>query len=158
MMRNKIKKIPLLAFLLIFAVSGICSAAKSSSRPASRPSTNVTKSVPATGSTTTSGYKPSAPANSYTNKAPDAKSATGQTMPPNTGSSWMRNAGLFGGGMMMGSLLSSMMGYGGYGMMANIMGALFSFLPIILIFMLGRVLWNRYKSKQKNYYQKNNYR
>lgn len=159
MMRNKIKKISFFSFLLIFALSGICSAAKSSSRPASRPSTPITRSAPATESTPTSGYKPSAPASSYTDKAPDIKqSATNQMPSQSTGSSWMRSAGMFAGGMMMGGLLSNMMGYGNSGLLANIMGMLISFVPIILIFMLGRFLWNRYKNKQEDDQRNNRYR
>ena len=155
MMRNKIRKISFFTFLLIFVLSGICSAAKSSSRPVSRPSAPITRSAPTTESTTTSGYKPSAPASSYTDKVP---SATTQLPSQSTGSSWMRSAGMFAGGMMMGGLLSNMMGYGNSGLLANIMGMLISFVPIIMIFMLGRFLWNRYKKKQEDDQRNNRYR
>ena len=142
------KKVLLLAFLLIFAVSGYCDAAKSSSRPAaSRPSA-PTQSAPA--AKTDSGYKPSAPANSYNDKAPAAKqpSAT-QPAQQSAGSSWMRNVGMFAGGMMLGGLLSNMFGFGHSGMLADIMGMILTIIPIILVFMLGRFLWLRYKSRQE---------
>ena len=144
------KKVFVLTFLLIFALSGFCDAAKSSSRPASRPSA-PTQSAPAARTAPDSGYKPSAPAKSYNDKAPAAKQpAASQTAQPSTGSSWMRNIGMFAGGMMLGGFLSNMLGFGNSGMLADIMGMLFSIVPIILIFMLGRFLWVRYKSRREN--------
>lgn len=139
------KKVLLLTFVLIFALNGLAFAAKSSSRPASRPAAPAaSQTAPATG------YKPSAPASSYNDKAPAVKQpAAAQTTQPSTGSNWMRNVGMFAGGMMLGGLLSNMLGFGHSGMFADILGMLASILPIIAIFMLGRFLWVRYKNKQE---------
>jgi len=142
------KKVLLLTFVLIFALNSLAFAAKSSSRPASRPAAPAAKSAPTTQTTPATGYKPSAPASSYNDKAPAAKPAA-QTTQPSTGSSWMRNVGMFAGGMMLGGLLSNMLGFGHSGMFADILGMLASILPIIAIFMLGRFLWVRYKNKQE---------
>lgn len=143
------KKVLLVAFVLIFALTGLAFAAKSSSRPASRPSAPAVKSAPTTQTTPSSGYKPSAPASSYNDKAPAAKPGVSQTTQPSTGSSWMRNVGMFAGGMMLGGLLSNMLGFGHSGMFADILGMLASILPILAIFMLGRFLWVRYKTKRE---------
>lgn len=136
------KKVLLITFVLIFALNGLCFAAKSSSsRPASRPSSPTT-TAPA------GGYKPSAPANTYTDKAPlNRAAATTQAPQQSTGSSWMRNVGMLAGGMMLGGMLSSMLGHGSTGMLADIMGLLISLVPILILVMLGRFLWIRYKSK-----------
>ena len=141
------KKVLLFAFLLVFAVNGLCFAATSSSRPSSSPSRPST-SAPASQTAPTTGYKPSAPASSYNDKAP-AATAVPQAAQQSTGSSWMRNAGMLAGGMMLGGMLSSMLGHGNSGMLADIMGILISIVPIIAIFMLGRFLWFRYKSRQE---------
>ena len=143
------KKVLLVAFVLIFAFTGLAFAAKSSSRPASRPSAPAVKSAPTTQTTPSSGYKPSAPASSYNDKAPAAKPGVSQTTQPSTGSNWMRNVGMFAGGMMLGGLLSNMLGFGHSGMFADILGMLASILPILAIFMLGRFLWVRYKTKRE---------
>ena len=143
------KKVLLVAFVLIFALTGLAFAAKSSSRPASRPSAPAVKSAPTTQTAPSSGYKPSAPASSYNDKAPAAKPGVSQTTLPSTGSSWMRNVGMFAGGMMLGGLLSNMLGFGHSGMFADILGMLASILPILAIFMLGRFLWVRYKTKRE---------
>ena len=143
------KKVLFLTVLLIFALNGFCFAAKSSSGPVSRPS-NRTTSAPTSQTAPASGYKPSAPASSYTDKAPAVKPpAVPQAAQPSTGNSWMRNVGMIAGGMMLGGMLSNMLGHGNSGMLADIMGILIMILPIIAIFMLGRFLWLRHKSRQE---------
>ena len=105
------KRILLLAFLLMFALNSFAFAAKSSSRPSSpsRPST----SAPAAKTAPASNYKPSAPANTYSDKAPAVKPpAPPQAAAQSGGSSWLRNAGMIAGGMMLGGMLSNMFGHG----------------------------------------------
>ena len=147
------KRILLLTFLLIFALNSLAFAAKSSSKPASpsRPATSAPAAPSAApAQTAPSGYKPSAPANTYSDKAPAAKPpAPPQAAPQSTGSSWLRNAGMLAGGMMLGGMLSNMFGHGNSGMLADILGILISVIPIIAIFMLGRFLWLRHKEKQQ---------
>ena len=148
------KRILLLTFLLIFALNSFAFAAKSSSKPSSpsRPSTSAPV-APTTSPAQTSpstGYKPSAPANTYSDKAPAVKPpAPPQAAPQSSGSSWLRNAGMFAGGMLLGGMLSNMFGHGNSGMLADILGILISVIPIIAIFMLGRFLWLRHKEKQQ---------
>ncbi len=146
------KRILLLTFLLIFALNSLAFAAKSSSRPSSpsRPSTSTpaAKTAPAQ-ETPNSGYKPSAPANSYSDKAPAVKPPAPPQAAQSGGSSWLRNAGMIAGGMMLGGMLSSMFGHGSTGWLADILGILISLIPIVAIFMLGRFLWLRHKEKQQ---------
>lgn len=142
------KRILLLTFLLIFALNSLAFAAKSSSRPSSpsRPST----SAPAAKTAPTSNYKPSAPANTYNDKAPAVKPPVPpQTAAQSGGSSWLRNAGMIAGGMMLGGMLSNMFGHGNSGWLADILGVLISVIPFIALFMLGRFLWIRHKEKQQ---------
>lgn len=142
------KRILLLTFLLIFALNSFAFAAKSSSKPSSpsHPST----SAPAANTAPNSGYKPSAPANTYSDKAPAVKPpAPPQAAPQSTGSSWLRNAGMLAGGMMLGGMLSNMFGHGNSGMLADILGVLLSVIPFIALFMLGRFFWLRHKEKQQ---------
>ena len=148
------KRILLLTFLLIFALNSFAFAAKSSSKPSSpsRPSTSA-PAAPTTSpaqATPSTGYKPSAPAHTYSDKAPAVKPpAPPQAAPQSSGSSWLRNAGMFAGGMLLGGMLSNMFGHGNSGMLADILGILISVIPIIAIFMLGRFLWLRHKEKQQ---------
>ena len=142
------KRILLLTFLLIFVLNSFAFAAKSSSRPSSpsRPST----SAPAAKTAPASNYKPSAPANTYSDKAPAVKPpAPPQAAPQSSGSSWLRNAGMIAGGMMLGGMLSNMFGHGNSGMLADIFGILISVIPFIALFMLGRFLWLRHKEKKE---------
>ena len=142
------KKVLLLTFLLIFALNSFAFAAKSSSRPSSpsRPST----SAPAAKTAPASNYKPSAPANTYSDKAPAVKPpAPPQAAAQSGGSSWLRNAGMIAGGMMLGGMLSNMFGHGNSGMLADILGILISVIPFIALFMLGRFLWLRHKEKKE---------
>ena len=147
------KRILLLTFLLMFALNSFAVAAKSSSRPSSpsRPSTSAPAAKTAPAQTTpNSGYKPSAPANTYSDKAPAVKPpAPPQTAAQSGGSSWLRNAGMIAGGMMLGGMLSNMFGHGSSGWLADILGILISVIPIIAIFMLGRFLWLRHKEKKQ---------
>lgn len=139
------KKILLFSFMLLFAFHAVGFAAVSGSKakpsaPASRPST--TQTAPSTG------YKPSAPANSYTEKAPAAKTAA-QQAPAQTSGGFMRNLGLFGGGMLLGCLLGNMFGFGHSGMFANMMGILFNIVFLAAIFMAGRYLWDKFRNNSR---------
>jgi len=147
------KKILLLTFMVIFALQSVGLAAVSGSRSSSAPKSSPSISQPSTSSSsstsTTSGYKPSAPASSYSDKAPAAATKTQQQAQQSTGSSFLRNAGLFGGGMLLGSMLGGMFGFGSSGMFASIMGMLFNVMAIGLLFMAGRYLWNRFQESRR---------
>lgn len=143
---SKIKRLVLLTFVLVFAVHAIGFAAKGGSVPrmsAPRPSTSQSAPAPA------SNYKPSAPASSYNATAPATKAASSQTAQPASGG-FLRNFGMFGGGMLMGSLLGNMFGFGNSGMMANIVGMLFNVMLLAGVFMAGRFVWDKFKNRDRD--------
>jgi len=147
-----LRKLLLLTLLFMFVFQSMSFAAISGSKGAppapSRPAPSAPAGVPSSPGTT-SGYKPSAPANSYSDKAPAAAKPQ-QQMPQSNGSSFWRTAGLLGGGMLLGSMLGGMFGFGNSGMFSQIIGMLFSIIPFILIFLVGRYAWNRFQaSRQK---------
>lgn len=149
------KKLLLLTFVFMFAFNTVSFAAVSGSKArTSSPSTKPPTTQSSPTKDTTSGYKPSAPAQSYSEKAPAAKpnSQTQQPAQSNTGGFW-RNAGLLGGGMLLGSMLGGMFGFGNSGMFASIMGMLFNVMLLAGVFMAGRYLWNKFKNRDKNEYR-----
>ena len=146
------KRLLVFTFLFVFAFQAVGFAAigGSKSKPSFSPpkSSNTQKATPDAGS----GYKPSAPANSYSDKAPATAAKPGaQTAQPQQPSSggFLRNMALFGGGMMLGSLLGNMFGFGAGSFFADMIGMLFNVLLLAGVFMGGRYLWNRYKQKQE---------
>jgi predicted lipid-binding transport protein (Tim44 family) len=147
------KKLLLLTFVFMFAFQSMSFAAIGGSKGVSAPksSPHTTQSAPSTSPTSpnkTSDYKPSAPANSYSDKAPATAAKTQQTQ-QSTGSSFLRNAGLFGGGMLLGSMLGGMFGLGSSGIFSEIIGMFFNVMIIGLIFMAGRYAWNRFQESRK---------
>lgn len=148
------KKIFLFTFMFIFAFNAVSFAAVGGSKsristPSAKPKPPTTQTAPSQNSSTN--YKPSAPAQSYNEKAPAAAAKT--TTPATqqqTGSSFLRNAGLFAGGMFLGSMLGNMFGFGS-GMFAEIIGMLFNVLLLAGIFMAGRFLWDKFKNKDSKH-------
>ena len=146
------KKLMVLTVLFMFAFTTVSFAAvggsKRSSSPAPRPSTN--QAAPA--KNTTGDYKPSAPAQSYGDKAPAAaaKPNTQPAQQQQTGGGFLRSAGLFGGGMLLGSMLGGMFGFGDTGMFASMMGMLFNVILLAAVFMAGRFLWEKFKNRDTN--------
>ncbi len=138
------KKLLLVTLLLMFVCQSMSFAAISGSKGISAPrSAPSLSSQPASGSSSSS-YKPSAPATSYSNKAPLAAQSQ-----QSTGSSFLRSAGLFGGGMLLGSMLGGMFGAGSSGMFSQMFGMLFNAIAIGLIFMAARYGWNRFQESRK---------
>jgi len=153
-----LKKLLAITFLLLLAFQSVSFAAASSSRGApARSAPRVSQPAPAkapapapAASGTTSGYKPSAPANSYSDKAPATAVKPQQpAQQPSTGNSFLRSAAMFGGGMLMGSMLGNMFGFGSSGMFSQIIGLLFNVMLIGLIFMAGRYVWNRFRASRE---------
>ena len=99
------------------------------------------------------GYKESAPANSYSDKAPAANSKA-QSSAVNSAATksaspfggMMRNIGIFAGGMMLGSMLGSMFGMNGF--MSDIMGLMLNVLIFGGVILLGKTLWDKFKSRK----------
>lgn len=147
-MNNTMKKLMLLTFVFVFAFHAVSFAAVGGSKVRTAPSRpSTTQSAPAP----SSNYKPSAPASSYTEKAPAAKSANPQTTAQQPASGgFMRNFGMFGGGMLLGGLLGSMFGFGHTGMFANMMGILFNIMLIAAIVMAGRYIWDKMRSNNRD--------
>lgn len=156
------KKITLFAFLAIFALQSVAFAAvggskKGTSSPPPPPqkstsSSSAAPTSPPPAPKTAPDYKPSAPATQLDQKAPGAKPNAPAAPQQSTGSNLLRNIGMFGGGMLAGSMLSNMFGFGqgvNGGMAAGIFGLLFNVLMLAGIFMGGRFLWNKYKASKK---------
>lgn len=147
------KKLFLLTFMFIFAFNAVSFAAVGGSKskvstPSSKPAT--TQTAPSQNNSTN--YKPSAPAQSYTEKAPaTAAKPNTQAAQQQTGNSFLRNAGMFAGGMFLGSMLGNMFGFGNSGMFADIIGMVFNVILLAGIFMAGRFLWNKFRNRNNNY-------
>jgi predicted lipid-binding transport protein (Tim44 family) len=150
------KKLFILTFLFAFAFNAIGFAAVSSSKPKMSSPAPKAPSTQQAAPSTDSGYKPSAPSSSYSEKAPAAaaKSAQPNVQQPSSGG-FMRNIALLGGGMMLGSMLGNMFGFGNSGMFAEIIGLLFNVMLFVGVFMAGRFLWDKYKkSQEENKYKR----
>ncbi|QJW46898.1 hypothetical protein HA075_14425 [bacterium BFN5] len=140
------KKLLILTFLFAFAFNSIGFAAIGGSKlRMSAPRSTPTQKAPSS----TSDYKPSAPANSYSEKAPSAKTATPQAgQQPSTSGGFMRNLGMIGGGMLLGGMLGSMFGNSPF--MASLVEMLFNVLILAGIFIGGRYLWSKFKTKPED--------
>ena len=138
------RKIVALTLMLMMVVSTVCFAAVSSSRIKS------SKPIPSSSSQTapSRSYKPSAPASSYNDTAPAKQVPSAQ--PQSSASNFWRNAGMIGGGMFAGSLLSSMFGFGHMNGEASMFGMLINLLMVGGVVMGIRYLWNKYKDKNRN--------
>ena len=141
------KKLLVFTFLFMFAAQSMSFAAVSGSKGApSAPRSSPGVSQPAAPSTTP-GYKPSAPAASYNDKAPAAAARPQQPQAQqSTGGSFLRTAAMIGGGMLLGSMLGNMFGFGSNAMMSQIAGIVLNVLILGLIFMAGRYLWTRFRA------------
>ena len=141
------KKLLILTFVLVFAFQSVGLAAKGGSRvrvSPPRPATMQQAKPPA------SNYKPSAPASSYSEKAPTAKTASPQaTAQQPAAGGFMRNFGMFGGGMLLGGLLGNMFGFGHVGFFANMLGIIFNIILLAGIFMAGRFIWSKLTSRER---------
>lgn len=143
------KKIFTLTLVLLFALSTVCFAAKGGAKfRMPSPKAPTTQSAPSPKDA--GNYKPSAPAQSYGNKAPAAaakpNTQAGQPM-QQPGGGFLRTAGLLGGGMLLGSMLGGMFGFGSEGMFAMLIGMFFNIIILVGIFMAGRFLWNKLKTR-----------
>lgn len=141
------KKIVLFTLLFIFSFNLVSFAAVSGSKarratPPSKPPT--TQSAPAN-----SDYKPSTPAKNLNEKAPEAKqsAAPAVNQQSNTGG-FLRNMGMFGSGMLLGGMLSSMFGFGSTGMFAQLADMMITMLMFGGILFIGRTIWNKLKNNK----------
>lgn len=154
------KRIIALTLMLIMLASTVCFAAvsssgsKSSSSSGSKSSTSAPSSSSKTAPASSGEYKPSAPASSFSDKAPAKQLAPGvqsNTPAQSSGSSFWRNASLFGGGMLAGSMLGNLFGSGyNMGGGSSLFGMLFNLLLIGGVVMGIRYLWDKYKNKNRD--------
>jgi len=138
-------------------MSTLCFAAVSSSGAKSSSPSSSSKSSTSTPSsskqTAPSGsYQPTAPANSYSDKAPAKQTtpSTQNTQSPSSTNSFWRNASMFGGGMLAGSLLGHLFGNSNMGGESSIFGLLINLLMVGGIVVGIRYLWNKYKNKNRD--------
>lgn len=150
------KKVMALTLMLMMFVSTVCFAAVSSS--GSKPSSSSSKSSSSVPSSSkqaapSGSYQPTAPGSSYSDKAPakqTAPSAQQNIQPQSPTNSFWRNASMIGGGMLAGSLLGNLFGYGNMGGISSIFGMLINLLMIGGVVMGIRYFWNQYKNKNKD--------
>jgi len=137
---KKVIALTLMLLMMLMLVSTVGFAAKSSS--------SGFKSSPSSSGT----YKPSAPANNYSNTAPAKQTSPGvqqNTQSQSSSGGFLRNAGMFGGGMLAGSMLGSLFGNNNMGGESSFFGMLLNILMIGAVVMGIRFLWDKYKNKDK---------
>ena len=133
-------------------------AAPSAPKSAPSASSGNSKSVSGNGNT----YAPSKSANQLDKNAPAAGAKAGTSANAgaanaarsNTGwGSTLRSIGLLAGGMLLGSMLASMLGLG-EGFLADLLGVLANVAMAMAAFMVLRWLWNRFRGrKEENVYR-----
>lgn len=161
-MNFKCKRILAIVMICVFALSGAAFAkGKAGGGGFSAPAAttkSLTPSAPKTTAPKTNAAdqnKTNTTTNSTTNNAATANktnTAASQTT-QQSGSRWgsaLRNIGLFAGGMFLGSMLSSMFGFGMGSMFADILGALFNIVLIAVVVMLLMALFRKIFGKKKN--------
>lgn len=137
-------------------VSSVAMAAKGGARisaPKAAPKAAPKTTAPATEKAPSNGYAPSKDAKSLPNNAPAANSkANAAAAATKSSTPWggmMRNIGLLAGGMFLGSMLSSLFGMGGTGMMSEVFGLLMNIVLFGAVFMVLRMLWNKFRSSRR---------
>lgn len=145
------KKIVLFTVLFIFSCNIISFAAVSGSkaRRATPPSKPPTTQSTSAASPSNNDYKPSTPAKNLNEKAPETKQSTTQTVNQQSSTGgFLRNMGMFGSGMLLGGMLSSMFGFGSTGMFAQLADMLITMLMFAGLLFVGRTLWNKLKNNK----------
>jgi predicted lipid-binding transport protein (Tim44 family) len=135
------------ACMLIFSSIGFAAVSSSRTKSFSAPKSSTTTPSTQTSPQSSTDYKPSAPASSYSTTTP-AKVATQPGTQPATGG-FLRNAALLGGGMLLGGMLGSMFGFGNMGFLSTILGILINVMLVVGVVMGIRYLWNKFKNKDK---------
>lgn len=176
-MKFNFKKVTVLVMAAIMASSAfagpVADAAKGGAKLSAPKVSAPAKPAPAANSNSTTKteqkagpnqqeYAPSKKADQHSDTAPAAKNnananannaAAANTA--NTGSRWgsaLRTVGLLAGGMMLGSLLGSMFGFG-EGLLADILGLVANIAMFMLAFMAIKWIWNKFRgnSNDRNY-------
>ena len=118
------------------------SAPKASTPKAAKPETSTKKEGP-----NNKEYTPSKKADQYKENAPAAKSNTNAAANAQKSTGWgsaMRTMGMLAGGMLLGSMLSHLFGFGGAGLFADIMGLVMNLVIIAAIICLLNFVVRRF--------------
>lgn len=152
----KLKKIAVLclAGLVIAAAAPVVSTPVFAARGGVRVS--APKALPSGSKGTVRNNTTNRTTNNQTNQQPRQNAqqanarANAQTR-TNQSSGWgsaMRNIGLLAGGMFLGSMLSSLFGWGNMGFMADILGVMFNIILLLVIVSLISHLWRKFRGKK----------
>lgn len=152
----KLKKIAVvcLAGLVIAAAAPVVSTPVFAARGGVRVS--APKALPSGSKGTVRNNTTNRTTNNQTNQqtrqnAQQANARTNAQNRTNQSSGWgsaMRNIGLLAGGMFLGSMLSSLFGWGNMGFMADILGVMFNIILLLVIVSLISHLWRKFRGKK----------
>ena len=152
----KLKKIAVvcLAGLVIAAAAPVVSTPVFAARGGVRVS--APKALPSGSKGTVRNNTTNRTTNNQTNQqarqnAQQANARTNTQTRTNQSSGWgsaMRNIGLLAGGMFLGSMLSSLFGWGDMGFMADILGVMFNIILLLVIVSLISHLWRKFRGKK----------
>ena len=152
----KLKKIAVvcLAGLVIAAAAPVVSTPAFAARGGVRVS--APKALPSGSKGTVRNNTTNRTTNNQTNQqtrqnAQQANARTNAQNRTNQSSGWgsaMRNIGLLAGGMFLGSMLSSLFGWGNMGFMADILGVMFNIILLLVIVSLISHLWRKFRGKK----------
>ncbi len=154
----KLKKIAVvcLAGLVIAAAAPVVSTPAFAARGGVRVS--APKALPSGSKGTVRNNTTNRTTNNQTNQqtrqnAQQANARTNTQTRTNQSSGWgsaMRNIGLLAGGMFLGSMLSSLFGWGNMGFMADILGVMFNIVLLLVIVSLISHLWRKFRGKKNS--------
>ena len=154
----KLKKIAVvcLAGLVIAAAAPVVSTPVFAARGGVRVS--APKALPSGSKGTVRNNTTNRTTNNQTNQqtrqnAQQANARTNTQTRTNQSSAWgsaMRNIGLLAGGMFLGSMLSSLFGWGNMGFMADILGVMFNIVLLLVIVSLISHLWRKFRGKKNS--------
>lgn len=154
----KLKKIAVLclAGLVIAAAAPVVSTPVFAARGGVRVS--APKALPSGSKGTVRNNTTNRATNNQTNQqtrqnAQQANARTNTQTRTNQSSGWgsaMRNIGLLAGGMFLGSMLSSLFGWGNMGFMADILGVMFNIILLLVIVSLISHLWRKFRGKKNS--------
>ena len=154
----KLKKIAVvcLAGLVIAAAAPVVSTPVFAARSGVRVS--APKALPSGSKGTVRNNTTNRATNNQTNQqtrqnAQQANARTNTQTRTNQSSGWgsaMRNIGLLAGGMFLGSMLSSLFGWGNMGFMADILGVMFNIILLLVIVSLISHLWRKFRGKKNS--------
>ena len=154
----KLKKIAVvcLAGLVIAAAAPVVSTPVFAARGGVRVS--APKALPSGSKGTVRNNTTNRTTNNQTNQqtrqnAQQANARTNTQTRTNQSSGWgsaIRNIGLLAGGMFLGSMLSSLFGWGNMGFMADILGVMFNIVLLLVIVSLISHLWRKFRGKKNS--------